>query len=134
MTTLQIQSQVSLNTLLDSLKQLDANELALVAQEAAVLQAQQRAPHLSEEETALLLKINQGVVPEQIRNRCAVLSAKSREGTIAAEEYEELMTLIDQIETLNAERIGYLVELAQLRQMSLDEVMQMLEIQPLSYE
>jgi hypothetical protein len=134
MTTIQLQTQVSLEDLLNSLQQLNVKELEQVAHHTAVLKARQVVPSLSKEETELLLKMNQGVVPEEVRQRCGVLNAKARQGTITDQEHKELMNLVDQIELLNAERIGYLIRLAELRQMSLEEVMQALEIRPLSYE
>jgi hypothetical protein len=40
---------------------------------------------------------------------------------------------VNQIEMLNAERLGYLAQLAQLRQMPLEAFMAAFEIKPLSY-
>lgn len=82
----------------------------------------------------LLLKINQGVIPTDVKARCAALTDKARQGEITPEEQAELMQLVDQIELLNAERMNYLFQLAQLRHTSLDELLQTLEITPLRYE
>ena len=43
------------------------------------------------------------------------------------------MALVDEIEEVNAGRLGYLVELAHIRQISVDELMQRLEIRPITY-
>jgi hypothetical protein len=72
-------------------------------------------------------------VPENVLQQCAVLTAKAHEGTITDDEHAELMALVNQIEMLNAERLGYLAQLAQLRQMPLEELMTAFEIKPLSY-
>jgi hypothetical protein len=133
MTMIQIQTQVSLDTLMNSLKQLDLDELEQIAEYTARLRAQHRAPSLSKAESELWLKINQGVVPENVLKQCAVLTAKAHEGTITDDEHAELMALVNQIEMLNAERLGYLAQLAQLRQMPLEELMAAFEIKPLSY-
>ncbi len=133
MTTIQVQSQLPFDTLLDSLQQLNSQELAQLAQHAARLQAQRKAPSLSEAETELLHKINQGVVPVQVKQTVSELTEKMRNETITEAEHAELMALVDEIEQLNAERLRYLVQLAHLRSMSLDELMQTLEIEPLSY-
>jgi hypothetical protein len=98
------------------------------------LRAQRKYPSLSQAETNLLLKINQGVVPEQVIQRCKELSAKVRNENISQAEYVELMELVDEIEQLNAQRLDYLAQLAQLRQVTLSELMDTLEITPLSYE
>lgn len=130
---IQINTQVSLETLIDSLKQLNKDELEQVARQTAVLRAR-RAAGIPTAEADLLLKINQCTVPEDVRTHSAALSAKSREGDISEPERNELMALIDQIENLNAERIGYLAQLAALRQTSLEALMSSLELKPLSYE
>ena len=85
------------------------------------------------EETQLLLKINQSVFPKNTGNQCAVLTEKSRHGSITDTEQIRLNELVNEIELLNAERIKYLVQLAQLRQMTLPSLMSKLEIKPLSY-
>jgi hypothetical protein len=132
--TIHVQTELSLETLLNSLRQLNLKELELVERETAVLRAQQIAPSLSQAEADLLLKINQGTISRQTRARCAELTARSRAETLTASEEAELMTLVDEIERLNAERMGYLVHLAKLRQVTLDELMITLELSPFSYE
>jgi len=134
MTTIHVQTQLSLDDLLHSLRQLDLNELERVERETALLRAQQLAPNLPQVEADLLLKINEGVVPAKTRAQCAALTAKARQGTITPEERAELMKLVDEIELRNAKRIGYLTRLASLRQLSLDDLMQRLELGPLAYE
>lgn len=43
------------------------------------------------------------------------------------------MALVDEIELLNAQQLGQLVELANIRRVSLDELMQHLAVQPVSF-
>ncbi len=131
--TIQVQTQLSLTSLLDSLKQLTPNELNEVSKQTALLRARRLAPNLPQAEAELLLKINQGIIPEETRVRCAVLSGKSRQGDLTNEERSELATLVDQIELLNAERMEYLAQLAHLRKMTLSALMVDLELKPLSY-
>ncbi len=131
--TIQVQTQLSLNALLNSLKQLTPNELHEVSKQTALLRARRLAPHLPKAEADLLLKINQGIIPEETRTRCAALTKKSRQGDLTDEEQAELMTLVDQIELLNVERIEYLAQLAQLRKTTLAALMDDLELKPLSY-
>ena len=131
---IQINTQVTLDTLIDSLKQLNKDELKQVAQQTAVLRVRRATGSIPAEEADLLLQINQCIMPEDVGVRSAELNAKIRAGTISDQEHVELMALVDQIESLNAERIGYLAQLATLRQTSLDALMNSLEIKPLSYE
>ena len=48
---------------------------------------------------------------------------------INAEEHQELLGLIDRVEKADADRLQSLIELSQLRQVSLDTVMNQLGIQ-----
>jgi hypothetical protein len=134
MTTIQVQSQLSFDKLLGSLPQLSSEELAQLAQHATRLEVQRKVGSLSEAEADLLLKINQGIVPPDWQQRCAELTAKARAGTITDTEHAELVGLVDGIEQLNAKRLDYLVQLAQIRGVTLDELMKALELAPLSYE
>jgi hypothetical protein len=133
MTTIQIQSNLSFDTLLESLQQLSAEELAELTQHSARLHAQRRASNLSEAETELLIKINSGIVPPKIQARCEKLTHKQRNSFLTSQEQDELAALIDEIEELNARRIGYILQLANLREVSLNELMHSLELKPLSY-
>lgn len=133
MTTIEVQTQLSLTALLNSLKQLTPNELNEVSKQTALLRARHLAPSLPQQEAELLLKINQGIISEETRIRCAALSEKSRQGTLTDEEQSELAALVDQIELLNAKRIEYLAQLAQLRETTLADLMNDLELKPLSY-
>jgi hypothetical protein len=133
MTTIQIQSTLPFDTLLESLEQLSAEELADLTQHSARLHAQRKASSLSEAEAELLIKINSGIVPPQIQARCATLTDKQHNSFLTSQEQDELAALIDEIEELNARRTGYILQLANLREVSLNELMQSLELKPLSY-
>lgn len=133
MTTIQIQSNLPFDTLLESLQQLSAEELAELTQHSARLHAQRRASNLSETEVDLLGRINRGIVPPEIQARCATLTDKQRRSVLTPQEEMELTALIDEIEELNASRSGYILQLANLRGVSMEELMQSLEIKPLSY-
>ena len=128
-----IQLELPFDALLRSLQQLNPDELSLLAQHATRLQAQRRAPHLSQAESDLLLKINQAVAPEATRQRCAELTMRQRSVGLSDQEQAELMTLVDELEMLNARRLGYLVDLAHIRHVSLDELMATLQLKPLTY-
>jgi hypothetical protein len=128
-----IQIQLPFDALLNNLPQLNAQELAQLVQHAARLQAQRRAPSLSQVETDLLLNINQCVILPVTQQRCSELTRKQRTQGLGQKEQAELLALVDEIEALNARRMGYLVELAHIRQISVDELMRRLEIRPITY-
>ncbi|MDZ7364141.1 MAG: hypothetical protein ONB46_26020 [candidate division KSB1 bacterium] len=56
------------------------------------------------------------------------MNAKLHEETIAPEEHQELLQLIDRIELADAERLQHLIELARIRNVSVDMLMNQLEI------
>jgi hypothetical protein len=134
MTTIQIQTELSFETLLSSLQQLDTVQLDQLALETSLVRARRIAPSLTDEETALLQAIQNSHIPSEMQQRCGELSAKQRETHLTDPEQQELATLIDHIEIINAQRIAYLIALAELRHLSLDEVITQLEIKPFSYE
>jgi hypothetical protein len=84
-------------------------------------------PHLSRAEAELLQRINVGL-PPAVWQRYHELVAKRRAETLTPEEHTVLITLSDQIEAANARRIEHLVELARLRQTSLEALMDQLGI------
>ena len=84
---------------------------------------------LSVDESQLLLKINEGL-PEDMQIRYNELSKKSVSHTITEEERKELLKYIPVFEAKHAERLQYLAKLAALRNISVDELMTQLDIQP----
>lgn len=132
MTTLQ--SQLPFEMLLHSLQQLSMDELNQVGQQVNLLKARHKFPYLSQIEAQLLRQIEAISIPLPTQQRCKMLSDKSRSGNITSDEQEELMNLVDEIEQANAQRLNLLAQLAQLRQLSLSKLIQLLGIQPFTYE
>jgi hypothetical protein len=87
---------------------------------------------LSPAEADLLQKINQGLPPE-VWERYHQLVAERRAETLTPSEHTELIRLSDQIELANVRRLEHLVELARLRQVSLDALMDQLGIKAPGY-
>jgi len=81
-----------------------------------------RSVILSADESRLLLAINQAISVE-LQERYHYLLMQRDANALTSEEYSELITLGDRIENLEAERLGNLLQLAQLRQISLDQLM-----------
>lgn len=132
MSTIQVQATLSRQELLKATQQLDIAELKEFMAELSTVYAQKQTPHLTKKETELLQKINQSI-PVTLWQPYKKLVAQRQEGALTESEHKELLRLSEQIERLNAERIGYLVELAQLRNVSLTELMDELGIQPLNH-
>ncbi|MBL7794081.1 MAG: hypothetical protein JNK77_17260 [Saprospiraceae bacterium] len=92
-------------------------------------QAQHKAGlEYKERELELLQKINLGL-PADIWVRYAELKEKRQFETLLPDEWTELIDITDRIEVANAQRMPYLIELARLRQISLDQLIQQLDIQ-----
>ena len=86
-------------------------------------------PRLSPEETHLLAKINLGLSPTEWE-WYHVLVARRKAETLTPDEQTELIALSDHLEAANAQRIGYLAELARVRHTTLDAVMSALGLMP----
>lgn len=134
MPTVQVTSRVEIDfeEVLQGMARLQMQDLERFVDRAIALQAQRRAPSLSRRETELLQKINQGL-PAQMRQRYEELNDKLHEETILPEEHEELLQLVEQVELADAERLQHLIELARIRNISVEELMSQLDIRRPAY-
>lgn len=129
MATVQVTSEVNieLDKVLDGVAKLDTLELEQFLSQVSILLARKKAASLPEREAELLQEINQSLPPVN-QQRYDKLTAKLQANNITPGEYQELLQLIDQIELADAKRVEHLIELAQLRNLSLDELMNQLSI------
>jgi hypothetical protein len=129
MTTVRVASgtNVPLSDVLMGIAHLETPELERFQQDVSRLLAQRRAPHLNEQETILLQKINDRVVPS-LWKRYESLHKKLQAETISPEEHSELSTVIGQIEAINVEWLKNVAELARLQGVSLQELMRKLKL------
>lgn len=130
MTTIHIQSEIPLKTLLHGVSQLDTNHLEQFTHDVLALRAQRRAPHLPPQEAELLQQINEAVLPPPQQARLQALLNQRKEGLLTDEAQQELIDLMTEVEEKDAQRITLLAELAQLRGVSLREVMEQLGLRP----
>lgn len=89
------------------------------------MQARRKAAHLSDREAELLQEVYRPKRPG-FQQRFDELSARRRAFTLAPEENDELLRLIDESDALTARRLEALAELAQLRQVPLPTLMKQL--------
>ena len=134
MPKVQFMSQIELDVdeLLQGVARLGSRELEQFADRVQALRAHRRAPSLPKREAELLQLINRGL-PTEVRQRYDALNDKLHAETITDEEHQELLGLIEQVKQADAERLRNLVELAQLRQLSLDELMDQLGLRRATY-
>lgn len=123
---------MSIDELIKAANQLNETDLNQLLHQIVVLRARRKTPILPEEEAELLLKTNQGI-PSDLRTSYQILREKREAETLDDKEYDRLIQLSNQIEQIGAQRLDALAKLAQLRQVSLLNLMETLGIQPLSY-
>ena len=122
-----------LNTIYQSLSILNVIELEQVMQEVLILRRKKLPTVLSQNKTELLKKINTGA-PSVIQKRYNFLVKKRNNETLNDEEYLELLELTAYMENLGEKRLEYLLELAKLRNSTLDEVVEQLQLKPRLYD
>jgi hypothetical protein len=122
----------ALDTIYKSLNQLNVADLDKVMHQIIDLRQKKNPSILSKKESDLLKAINAGI-PKELQNRYNVLVKKRHNETLTDTEYEELLTLTEQVEKLDNQRLSYLLELAKLRNQSLDDVITSLELKPRLY-
>lgn len=122
MSTIPIVAQVSPDKLLEAIEKMDQAELEQFVSQVIALQARRRAPGLSQDESDLLIKINQGL-PADVQTRLNELIVKRQVKTLTPDEHDELLHLIAQSEQAEAARVEALAQLARLRGVSLTTLM-----------
>lgn len=125
MPTIQIETEQLLNAAL----QLPQFELDQLVARLQVLRREAKVPRLSQRESELLRLINQGT-PAKLQQRYKALRRKRRQQQITRTEQREFLALSQQLEQLDGERLRLLAELAQLRALSLPDLMQQLGLHP----
>lgn len=130
MALIQLETQVSAETLLHAIEQLSPRDLERLRKRVIAVRAKQRASTLPRKEAQLLAKINQ---PFAEQTRYDGLIAKRNAATLSQTEYAKLLMLTKQSEAFAAKRVGALSELAVLRNVTLAELMQQLGIHRLPY-
>ena len=132
MSRMKVEGQFSSEDLLKAVGQLSQSDLKKFISQAIAIQAQRTTSSLMQRESELLLKINQGI-PLDIQKDYNDLIAKRDAETLTNHEYKELLNLTQQIEKQQAQRIEHLAELASLKGISLNTLMENLGIPTQSY-
>jgi hypothetical protein len=122
-----LQANLSTDDLVLAVDQLSTSELDEFVGRILKLRARRRVRSLSAEETTLLQRINQGLSHE-LQDRYQILIARRDTRTLTPEEHKELLRITDQVEQSEADRGAALLELAQLREVSVDQVLRELGI------
>ena len=110
-------------TLLKDFSQMPLDEIERFAQSLNALITQKKSTDKTYQDRVLLKKINQTVLGEIKTKRYQLLVQKMEMETISDLEYNEFMQLAEYEEAIRYERLKYLVELAQLRSITLPQLM-----------
>lgn len=121
MPVVQVEANLSLDQLVKAVEQLSRPDLDEFVPRVIALRAQRRTPTLSRTEADLLQKINAGL-PASTRQRYADLIVRRQAETLTDQQFDELLQMTQQVEAYQAQRVGYMAELAQLRRMSLAQL------------
>ncbi len=122
-----VQLQISTEQLLKAAGQLPTDELDQFLSQLLALKARRIAPNLSEQESALMLQINRDFPSQE---QYLELIGKRQAENLSDAEYNELLDLTHQAEAIQAARLDALLQLAELRQTTLPQIMQQLELKP----
>lgn len=117
------------STIVQTIGQLDLSELDQLMDTIVRIRKQKLPNVLNDSESALLRKINI-TIPFEIQARYDIIRAKLQKEELLECEHEELLELTAYIEHHDANRLGYLIELAHLRNVLLPQLLKDLEINP----
>jgi hypothetical protein len=127
MTTIHLNSEIDIESVIQGMGKLNNSDLEKVLSRISIMLAQKKAPNFPKQEAKLRLKINQSL-DEAVLQRYASLNQLMKENKLSEEEHQELMQLIDEVELANAKRLKATIELANLRAITVDELMEQLNI------
>ena len=113
--------EVTAENLLNAVAQMPESEFNLFVEKAKQLRTKQKGNKFSPAEADLLHKINT-IYSAEKRRRYNELYEKFKQEKLTAKEHQELMKLSNEFELLNAKRLEYLGELAEIRGQSLKAV------------
>jgi len=125
MPTIQLNKKVNTNfeEVLSGISELELTDIEKFMKELALVVARKKAPALSGRETQLFLAINKPFNIE-LQKRYKVLRRKFDSNTLTSKEHEELLNINSKWDTFDLERLKKIIELAQLKNMPVDEFME----------
>ena len=123
MAKMQIQTDNNMQSLMGGFSDMPLHDLESFIRKLNALAIRKRVVDKEKREKSLLLKINQSILPEETMERYTFLQEKLEEENVSDSEYQELLNLVNQEEKIRNKRFQYLLELSQLRAISLTELM-----------
>ena len=133
MTAINVQLEITPDQLLQGIEQLDQTQLAWLSARLNILQQKKREDNHREERISDLLQLINRNLPSQSLDHYDSLNTKFQQQTLSSTEHQQLLQYVEQIESLNAERIGYMIELASLWGITFQQVADRLGLQRQPY-
>ena len=118
----------SSNAILTAVRQMPITELEHLVDQVIAIRAERIAPHLAADESALLVRINQGLAGNE-RAKMRALLEKRDDETLTPPEWQELTALTDKLELRHADRLTAVAQLARLRGVTFDTIIAQLGLQ-----
>ena len=126
-------AQPTVSDLVNSASRLGAEDFETFFRKLAILYVQRSGmPAMPQEEAELLAQINKGF-PATKFERLQYLDWKMETNGLSEKEAAESLRLATAYENYTVRRLQLLVKLADLRKVSLDELMTQLELKPLTH-
>ena len=110
--------------LMQGAAQMPITELERFVQQLNALIVQRKTTDTNYRQRFLLGKINETILSKDKTERYQFLIYKHEFSMLSDAEYQELMQLTEEEETIRVQRLTYLVELAQLKGLSLSQLME----------
>lgn len=129
MPTSSVETGIPFARILESVEHLSLDDLEQLMNQVVALRARRKASCLPKDESDLILKINKGL-PPGIRKRFGELSARCRAEKLTPDEHRELLDLTDRIEKSDAERMKHILELARIRGVDIELLMDEMKLFP----
>ena len=123
------QIEIDFDEMLEGIARLETNALEQFVDKVIALRAQRRASTLPQEESKLLQQATLGLSEDTWR-RYYELSEKLQNETLQPGEQQELVGITNKMEAANVKRIEALTKLADLRQTTVDALLDELGIRP----
>ncbi len=130
MTTVEIKPQVrvGIEEILEGISKLDNKEFERFRKQVNNLWSERKSKAFQKKEKQLLAAISMPLLPEKDQKKYEKLKRKLEQETISKAGHEEFLKLLDEMEKNGVKRLESMIELAELRNVSLDELLEQLNM------
>jgi hypothetical protein len=133
MEKIQMHVENTIPSLLGGFSEMPLKDLEHFIRELNALANRKRLLDKGKQDKILLRKINETILTEPLMERYISLQEKMEVDNLSDTEYQELLNLVDKEEKIRNKRFQYLLELSQLRGISLTDLMNNLGLNILNH-